>query len=85
MIVQLLREALTTALLLCAPLLAVAFIIGALVSVLQTMTSMQDATLGFVPKILGVLAALFVASPWILTKMLLYTRSVFGNLDALAR
>ena len=62
-VTELIREALGTALLLALPLLGVALVIGVITSLLQAMTSLQDSTLNFVPKVLGLLAVLAVSAP----------------------
>lgn len=77
------RQALTTALLVASPMLGVALILGLLISVLQAATQVQEMTLTFIPKMVGIVVALLVALPWILRVMLGWTASLFRNLDAL--
>lgn len=79
---DLFRQALLTALLLASPMLAVGLVIGLLVSVFQAVTSIQEMTLTFIPKMLGVLAALLIAMPWMLSLMTRFTQQLLGNLGS---
>lgn len=83
MVTDLARDAMFVAMLLAAPLLAVALVIGLLVSVLQTVTQIQEQTLTFVPKLLGVAATLLVALPWMLQLLVEYTQRLFRSLPGL--
>ena len=64
------RQALITALLIASPMLGVGLILGLVISVLQAVTQVQEMTLTFVPKMVGIVVALVVALPWILRVML---------------
>ncbi|MEO6445747.1 MAG: flagellar biosynthesis protein FliQ [Gemmatimonadaceae bacterium] len=83
LVTDLARDAILVAMLLAAPLLTVALIIGLLVSVLQTVTQIQEQTLSFVPKILGVAAVFMVGLPWMLQLLVEYTQRLFRSLPAL--
>ncbi|MEQ1602206.1 MAG: flagellar biosynthesis protein FliQ [Methylophilaceae bacterium] len=78
------RQAMEVTLLISAPMLLVALIIGLLVSIFQAATQINEATLSFIPKLVGVFAALVFAGPWMLTEMLDYMRHVFTSIPALA-
>ncbi len=81
--VELTRNALGLTLLLGAPIMLVAAVIGLLISVLQAVTQLQDQTLSFVPKIIAMaLAGLFVL-PWMIQKMMDYSAGVFTNVPSL--
>lgn len=69
-IIEIYREMLRTAALVAAPILGVAMAIGLSVSLLQTVTSIQEQTLTFVPKILGIALVVGFALPWILTQLM---------------
>ena len=84
-VIELVRGALATALLLALPLLGVMLLIGVITSLLQAMTSLQDSTLNFVPKVLGLLAVLAVSAPWMLGRLVGYTRELLAHLDTVAR
>ena len=77
---DLFRHALTTALLLASPMLGVGLAIGLLISIFQAVTSIQEMTLTFIPKMIGVVFAIIVALPWMLRFMIGYTQSLFGDL-----
>lgn len=79
---DLFREALLTALLLASPMLAAGLVIGLIVSVFQAVTSIQEMTLTFIPKMIGVILALLLALPWMLGLMTRFTTHLLGNLGA---
>ncbi|WP_306396735.1 flagellar biosynthesis protein FliQ [Telluria beijingensis] len=77
------RTAMEVTLMLSAPLLLVALIIGLVISIFQAATQINEATLSFIPKLVGVFVALVVAGPWMLTVMLDYMRQVFTGIPGL--
>jgi flagellar biosynthetic protein FliQ len=83
LITDLAQNAMMVAALVAAPLLVVALVIGLLVSILQTVTQIQEQTLSFVPKLLGVAATLLVALPWMLQLLVDYTQRLFRSLPAM--
>jgi flagellar biosynthetic protein FliQ len=74
------RTAMEITLLVSAPLLLVALIIGLIVSIFQAATQINEATLSFIPKLVGVFIALVIAGPWMLSVMLDYMRQVFTGI-----
>jgi len=66
-VMQIGRDALWIAVLLSAPILLTALGIGLLIGIIQAATQIQEMTLSFIPKLLGVAAALIIAGPWMLT------------------
>ncbi len=74
------KQAIELTLLISLPMLGVGLAVGVVVSVLQAATQIQEMTLTFVPKILSIFVALLLAFPWIMDKMINYTREVFINL-----
>ena len=62
--------------LVAAPLLGVALVVGLVVSIFQAATQINEATLSFVPKILAAVAMLAVAGPWMMTTLVEYLRGV---------
>jgi flagellar biosynthetic protein FliQ len=77
------RTAMEVCLMVAAPMLLVALIIGLLVSIFQAATQINEATLSFIPKLVGIFVALVVAGPWMLTVMLDYMRQVFTGIPGL--
>jgi len=63
-------------LLVAAPLLLVALVVGLVVSIFQAATQINEATLSFVPKIIASVAVLAVAGPWMMTTLVDYLRGI---------
>ena len=72
-VIQILREALMTAFWLALPLLAVGFVAGILISLIQIVTSIQDTAFNAIPRLIAFLGAFILAQPWMLHKMTAYT------------
>jgi flagellar biosynthetic protein FliQ len=72
------------ALLMSAPLLLVALVVGLAVSLFQAATQINETTLSFIPKLLAIAITLVVAGPWMLTNMLDYLRQMLMNIPTLA-
>lgn len=79
LIVALGQKTLETAVLLAAPLLIVLAVVSLVVSVLQTLTSLQDATIASVPKLLVAAVAGIVCMPWMLRKLSVFTVQLLGD------
>lgn len=77
------RHAMEIILLLAAPLLIVALIIGLAVSIFQAATQINEQTLTFIPKLIGVFLTIVLAGPWMLTTIVDYTRELFQSLPTL--
>ena len=78
-------QAIKTAILLSAPMLAVGLITGVLVSMFQAATQINEMTLVFVPKMLGVALALLFCFPWMLKLIIGFTQNLFINLPTYIR
>jgi len=78
------HRAMEVTLMVAAPMLLVALIIGLVVSIFQAATQINEMTLSFIPKLVGILVALVVAGPWMLSVMLEYMREIFTSIPALA-
>ncbi len=78
--IELSRGALSTAIELALPVMAVGLAVGVIVSVFQAMTQVHDQTLSFIPKILAMVAVILLLLPWFLKVMEGYTRTVFEQL-----
>jgi flagellar biosynthetic protein FliQ len=74
------RQAIELTLMVSLPLLGVGLGVGLIVSIFQAATQIQEPTLAFVPKILSMFVALLFAFPWIMDKLLTFTREIFLNL-----
>ena len=84
-ILGLATEAIRVLLLVAAPMLLAGLIVGVLISIFQTATSIQDQTLTFIPKIVAVLLTLLIALPWMMQIMVNYTSRLFGQLHIYVR
>jgi flagellar biosynthetic protein FliQ len=78
LVVQLARRSFETILLLSAPLLIFSLVVGLIISIFQTVTSINEATLTFVPKIVAVMVAIIIFFPWMMTYMTDFTREIFS-------
>lgn len=76
------RQTLTVMLLLSAPVLLAGLTIGLVISVLQAVTQIQEQTLSFVPKIIGMVVVAILAMPWLVSKLLTFSAEMFGPLPA---
>jgi flagellar biosynthetic protein FliQ len=83
LVLDLARGALTTALLLAGPLLVIALVVGLVIGVVQAVTSIQEQTLAFVPKLLAVGITFLVLLSWMLQTMMRYTAELFRALPGL--
>jgi flagellar biosynthetic protein FliQ len=79
------RQSIELALTISLPMLGVGLGVGLIVSIFQAATQIQDATLSFVPKIVCMFLALLFAFPWIMDKILTFTRDVLINLPQYIR
>jgi len=80
MVVALSRQAIEVALFMALPMLGVSLIVGVVISILQAATQIQETTLTFVPKILAMFLALLVAFPWMMDKLVTFTRDLLMNI-----
>ena len=82
-VIAMIREALELTLMVSAPLLLTALAVGLVVSVFQAATQINEMTLSFIPKLLGVFVAIVVCGPWILQLLIDYTQRMFTNIPML--
>jgi len=79
-VIGLANEAVVTTLLVSAPMLGAALLIGLLISILQATTQLQEMTLVFVPKIIVVLLVIVIFGPWMLNFMTGYMYDLWVNI-----
>ncbi|MBV7536893.1 flagellar biosynthesis protein FliQ [Duganella sp. sic0402] len=77
------KHAMEITLMVAAPMLLVALTIGLVVSIFQAATQINEQTLSFIPKLVGIFVALVIAGPWMLSVMLDYMREVFTGIPML--
>ena len=77
------REALWMTVLISAPLLGVSLVVGLVIGILQAATSINEATLSFIPKLAALALTLAVVGGWQLATLIEYTRSIFQRIPTL--
>ena len=77
------QRALEITILLSMPLLLAALVIGLLVGVFQAATQINEMTLSFIPKLVGMAGTLVIAGPWMLKTIVGYTRELFESIPGL--
>ncbi|MBT1071937.1 flagellar biosynthesis protein FliQ [Pelotalea chapellei] len=85
LVVQLARRSFEATLLLSAPLLIFSLVIGLLISIFQAVTSINEATLAFAPKIIAVMVAMIIFFPWMMTYMSDFTREIYSFIETMRR
>jgi len=82
-VMTLAQHALTVTTMLAAPLLIGALVAGLAVGMIQAATQINEMTLSFIPKLLVLVATLFIAGPWMLKLLVSYTRQLFESIPSL--
>lgn len=78
-ILDIARDAIYTIVIISAPLLLVALIVGLIISIFQTVTSIQEQTLTFVPKILAVFLTLLLVGSWMMNSLIDFINRLWSN------
>ncbi|MCS7296369.1 MAG: flagellar biosynthesis protein FliQ [Chloroflexota bacterium] len=84
-VLALAKETLWITFLVGAPILGVTMVIGIAISIFQAVTQINEMTLTFVPKIVGVFVALIIFGPWMLETIVSFTSALFSNLAMYGR
>jgi len=79
-VISLATQAMSLALKISLPLLGVGLIVGVLISIIQAVTSIQEQTLAFIPKVLAMAIVLVVGGPWMLNQLLSYTSELWTSI-----
>ncbi len=82
-VTQLAVQAMEVALKIAGPFLLAGLIVGLLVSIFQAATSIQEATLSFIPKVVITGAVIVVGGPWMLDQLLAYTQDLYLSIPSL--
>ena len=82
-VIQLALQTMLVALKLSAPILVTSLVIGFTISLFQSMTQIQEFTLSFVPKLIGVGVALLVCGNWMLHTLIDFTNDLFDMIPSL--
>jgi flagellar biosynthetic protein FliQ len=84
-VINLAREALKTAIYVAAPALVVSMVVGLTISVFQVVTSLQDQTVAFVPKVVAVMVVVVLSFPWMMRIMLGFTTKMFTDFNSVVQ
>ena len=79
------KEAIYTIIICSAPMLIISLVVGLIVSIFQTVTSIQEQTLTFVPKIIAVFVGLMIFGSWILTNLTEFVTTLWSNFSISVR
>ena len=79
LVVTLLQRALETLMWVTGPMLAVAVVVGVIVSLIQTLTSIQDQTFAFAPRVVAMFLVFLFTLPWALRVIVTFTAALFGD------
>jgi flagellar biosynthetic protein FliQ len=85
LVVGVVRQAIELALMVSLPMLLAGLIAGVLVSMLQTVTSIQDSVLGFIPRALAILVVFALTFPWMLRMVTGFSRQLLLRLPEMVR
>lgn len=77
MIMGIIKDALSTAMLVAAPILLVSIVVGLLISIFQATTQIQEQTLTFVPKLIAIAVVGLIAGSWMLNTIIRFTERIF--------
>lgn len=85
MAIDLLRSLITISLLILGPIIGVTVVVGVGVSLFQAVTSIQEQTLTFVPKLMAVAALLIVSAPWMIRQLMQFTEACFARIPEMVK
>jgi flagellar biosynthetic protein FliQ len=77
------RQAIEVTLLIAAPMLGTALVVGLIISIFQAATQLNESTLQFVPKLVAMFVVLLLAGPWMLQYLIDYIQRLFGSIPQL--
>lgn len=84
-VMEIVNQALYLIIKVSAPMLLISLIIGLIISILQTVTSIQEQTLTFVPKLIGIFVTIMIAGRWILSSVVEFFVYLMQNLNYFIR
>lgn len=84
-VIEVVSQAIKVTVMMAAPMLIGALLVGILVSIFQAVTQINEQTLSFIPKILVIVAAMVIFSPWMMDTIVTYTRELFISIPEVVR
>jgi flagellar biosynthetic protein FliQ len=82
-VVNLATQAMTLALKVAGPILLVGLVVGLVVSIFQAVTQIQEQSLSFIPKIVGIAVLIVLLGPWMLDQLVSYIQSLYLSIPSL--
>lgn len=82
-IIDISRRAVETALVVAAPMLLAALLVGLIISVFQAATQINEQTMTFIPKIVAVFGTMLIFAPWMLQKLMFFFTSIYNIIPTL--
>jgi flagellar biosynthesis protein FliQ len=82
-VVSIVTHAMEVGLKVALPILLVGLVVGLVISIFQAVTQIQEQTLSFIPKVLGLVVVIIVAGPWMLGQILTWTQELYGSIPTL--
>ena len=82
-VVSLATQAMTLAVEIAGPMMLLGLVVGLVVSIFQAVTSIQEQSLSFIPKIVGVAAIIVLLGPWMLDQLVSYTQQLFLSIPSM--
>jgi flagellar biosynthetic protein FliQ len=82
-VVSLVVDMMSVSLKVALPMLLAALVIGLAVSIFQAVTQIQEQTLSFIPKVVGIAVVIVVAGPWMLGQIVSYTQNLYERIPSL--
>lgn len=79
------QQGLYTILMVSAPVLAVGLVVGVIVSIFQAATQINEQSLGFIPKIIAIFVSIIIFGPWMLNKLVDFTKTLYDYLGTVIR
>jgi flagellar biosynthetic protein FliQ len=79
------NDAILISLMLAGPVLLISLIIGSLISLVQAATQINEVTLSFIPKMIGLIVVLVVLGSWMLQQIMVFTANIFSSLPSLVK
>ena len=78
-VIMLGTDALKTTVMIAGPLLLAALVVGVIISTLQAITQINEATLTFIPKMIAIILVIVISAPWMMEVLTQYAASIFGD------
>ena len=79
LVMTLMQRALETLMWITLPMLGVAIVVGIVVSLIQTLTSIQDQTFSFAPRVVAIFVVFLVTFPWVIRVLVTFTQTLLGD------